>query len=163
MYFFNNKTAWSICFHITFFHFQSSCNCLPLITEQLVAAWACWLCSASSLSKAVISNNFLSVLTMESVSVWLWQRSLSLSSCPYHCSVSDVVLRVEVPPAGDGGLVQRVAVWLTVVIVDRQIFHVHRPLWLQRLQMQMKSLRQTKGLLLKQCISQNRRGGSTYF
>lgn len=45
---------------------------------------------------------------------------------PHQRSVPDVVLRVEDSTAGDGGLIQRVAVGLTVVIVDWEILHVHR-------------------------------------
>lgn len=57
-----------------------------------------------------------------------------LPSCPHQRSVSDVVGGVEGPPAAaDGGLIQRVAVGLAIVVVDRQVLHVHRPLWLQRL------------------------------
>ena len=40
-------------------------------------------------------------------------------------SVSDVIHGVEGSPAGDGGLVQSVAVRLAVVVVHREILHVH--------------------------------------
>lgn len=56
-----------------------------------------------------------------------------LSVGPDQCSVSDVVLGVEGSSAGDGCLVQRVTVRLAVVIVDREILHVHwalRSVWL---------------------------------
>ncbi len=58
----------------------------------------------------------------------LYSMCVCLSVCAHQCSVSDVVLRVEGSSAGDGGFVQRVTVWLTVVIVDREVLHVHRPL-----------------------------------
>lgn len=55
---------------------------------------------------------------------------LYADTCPPHQrSVSDMVHGVEGPAAAaDGGLIQCVAVGLTVAVVDRQVLHVHRSL-----------------------------------
>lgn len=49
--------------------------------------------------------------------------------CLHLRSVSDVVRGVQSSScAADGGLVQRVTVRLAVVVVDREVLHVQRPL-----------------------------------
>lgn len=79
---------------------------------------------------------------------------LCLLSCLYQSSVPDVVLWVEGSFTGDCGLIQRVAIRLTIVIVDSKILYVHRPLWLQRLknmQIEIKT-----GILFIQCTTKSR-------
>jgi len=79
-----------------------------------------------------------------SSNVWLWVHWVSVLSCPHQCSISDVVLRVERASTGDGRLIQRVAVRLTAVLVDGEVLHVYRPLWLQRLhRVQKENVRRT--------------------
>lgn len=100
-------------------------NC-PLIPDQMVAALTCnpqvrWSGNRSFLGPNVVTK------TVDGLCV-------CLSSCPYQSSVSDIVMRLESSATGDGGLIERVAIWLTIVIVHGEILHVHRPLRLERLQ-----------------------------
>lgn len=105
-------------------------NC-PLIPDQMVAAltcnpqvhwsWVWFLTRKSQLSTSKCCHKDRG-----------W--TVYVSVCPYQSSVSDIVLWLESSATGDGGLIERVAIWLTIVIVHGEILHVHRPLWLERLQ-----------------------------
>lgn len=79
--------------------------------------------------------NILSANTLtKQIKMWDFGcHRVNLLSCAHQCSVSDVVLWVESSSAGDDCLIECIPIWLTIVIVDSKVLHVHRPLWLQRL------------------------------
>lgn len=79
-------------------------------------------------SVTVVARQLVCELCHCSQRVRVIRRRLS-SSRPHQRSVSDMVHGVEGPAAvADGGLIQCVAVGLTVAVVDRQVLHVHRSL-----------------------------------
>lgn len=82
----------------------------------------------------------------ESVSVAAEESRCHLSSCPHHGSVFDVVLGVKSSSTADGSLIQGVTIRLAIVIVDREVLHVHRPLWLHWLK-KYRANEQTQVLL----------------
>lgn len=112
------------------------CQCF--ISEPLAAVFA------FKQSRTVIPKRQITAFSMLSLRCYHWGKCASaapvslrswLSLCSYQCSVSDVVFGVEGSPfTADGSLVQCVSIWLTIVVVHREIFHVYWLLGHQGLQ-----------------------------
>lgn len=115
---------------------MSVCQCL--ISEIMAAVFA------YKLSGTVIPQRQITAFSMLSLRCYHWGKCACavavalrcwLSLCSYQCSVSDVVFGVEGSPfTADGSLIQCVSIWLTIVVVHREIFHVYWLLGHQGLQ-----------------------------